>query len=66
MWNFFLRIIFISINDIKIIFGNANYSNYYITIDAMLQEYRIFNDDGIVVNRWSTKNDMKITKYEKI
>ena len=32
----------------------------------MLQEYIIFNDDGIVVNRPSTKNDMKITKYKNM
>ena len=62
----FLRIIFISINDINIKFGMANYSSYYITMDAMLQEYIIFNDDGIVVNRPSTKNDMKITKYKNM
>ena len=62
----FLRIIFISINDINIKFGMANYSSYYITMDALLQEYIIFNDDGIVVNRPSTKNDMKITKYKNM
>ena len=45
----------------------ANYSNYYITIDAMFQEYIIFNDNGIVINKPSTKNDMKkqnIKKYD--
>ena len=42
----------------------ANYSSYYITLDVLLQEYIIFTDDGIVVNRPSTKNDIKITKYK--
>ena len=62
----FLRICFISINDINIKFGMANYSSYYITLDVLLQEYVIFNDDGIVVNRPSTKNDIKITKYKNM
>ena len=56
----FLRICFISINDINIKFGMANYSSYYITLDVLLQEYVIFNNDGIVVNRPSTKNEIKI------
>ena len=44
----------------------ANYSSYYITLDVLLQEYVIFNNDGIVVNRPSTKNEIKITKYKNM
>ena len=44
----------------------ANYSSYYITLDVLLQEYIIFNDDGVVVNRPSTKNEIKITKYKNM
>ena len=62
----FLRICFISVNDINTKFGMANYSSYYITLDALLQENVIFNDDGIVVNRPSTKSDIKITKYKNM
>ena len=62
----FLRICFISINNINSKFGMANYSSYYITLDALLQEYIIFNDDGIVLNRPSTKNEIKITKYKNM
>ena len=62
----FLRICFISINDINKKFGMANYSSYYITLDVLIQEYIIFNNDGIMVNRPSTKNEIKITKYKNM
>ena len=60
----FIRISFISINDINPKFGMANYSSYYITLDVFFQEYIFFNNDGIMVNRPSTKNENKITKYK--
>ena len=62
----FLRICFISINNINIKFGMANYSSYYITLDVLLQENIIFNENGIVVNRPSTKSEIKITKYKNM
>ena len=60
----FIRICFISINDINPKFGMANYSSYYITLDVFFQEFIVYNDDGIMVNRPSTKNENKITKYK--
>ncbi|GAB1222500.1 hypothetical protein ENUP19_0113G0008 [Entamoeba nuttalli] len=59
-----LRIAFITINDVDIRFGMANYSNYYTTLDVLLQEDVISSSEGLIVNRPSTINDIKVVKYK--
>ncbi|EDR21950.1 hypothetical protein EDI_272850 [Entamoeba dispar SAW760] len=59
-----LRIAFITLNDVDIRFGMANYSNYYTTMDVLLQEFVVSSSEGLIVNRPSTINDIKVVKYK--
>ena len=59
-----LRIAFITVNDVEMIYGMANYSSYYTTMDILLQEDVVSSIEGLIVNRPSTINDIKATKYK--
>ncbi|KAL7718656.1 DUF4209 domain-containing protein [Entamoeba marina] len=59
-----LRVAFVTINDVDEIFGVANYSKYYSTMDVLLQKKVISSPTGLVVNRPSSINPLKVGKYK--
>ncbi|ELP83435.1 hypothetical protein EIN_375200 [Entamoeba invadens IP1] len=59
-----LRVAFIAVNDVETMYGQANYSKYYTTMDVLLQEFVVSNSGGLIVNRPSTINEIKASKYK--